>query len=82
MERIKFARSNHEYLIDICQYDNNKIIFNTTNKIKFGYTQSTKELIIRAQNQYMINNYYIDPFNYTTSLYKENAKSLIKNIFY
>ena len=80
MERIKFAKSNHEYLIDICQYDNNKIIFNTTNKIKFGYTQSTKELIIRAQNQYMINNYYIDPFNYTTSLYKENAKSLIKKI--
>ena len=80
MERIKFARSKHEYLIDICQYDNNKIIFNTTNKIKFGYTQSTKELIIRAQNQYMINNYFIDPFNYTTSYNKNIAKSLIKKI--
>ena len=80
MERIKFARSNHEYLIDILQFDNNKIIFNTTNKIKYGYTQSTKELIIQAQNQYMNNNYYTDPFNYTTSFNKNIAKSLIKKI--
>jgi hypothetical protein len=67
-------------LIDICQYDNNKIIFNTTNKIKFGYTQSTKQLIIRAQNKYMLNNFYVDPFNYTTSFNKRDAKSLIKKI--
>ena len=80
MERVKFAKSNHEYLINIYQFDNDKIIFNTTNKIKYGYTQSTKELIIHAQNQYMNNNFYIDPFNYTTSFNKKNAKSLIKKI--
>ena len=29
LERIKFAKSNHEYLIDVCQFDNDKIIFNS-----------------------------------------------------
>jgi len=80
MERVKFARNNHEYLIDICQFDNDKIIFNTTNKIKYGYTLSTKEIIIHAQNQYMNNNFYNDSFNYTTSFNKNIAKSLIKKI--
>jgi hypothetical protein len=80
MERVKFAKFNHEYLIDLYQFDNEKVIFNTTNKIKYGYTQSTKELIIHAQNQYMINNFYVDPFNYTTSFNKDIAKSLIKKI--
>ena len=80
MERIKFGQSNHEYLVDICQYDNNKIIFNTNSKIKYGYTQSTKEFIIRAHNDYMNNNFYIEPFNYTTSFNKNTAKSLIKKI--
>ena len=80
MERIKFARSNHEYLIEICQYDNNKIIFNTTSKLKYGYTQATKEIIVRAHNDYMINSFYSEPFNYTTSYDKTIAKSLIKKI--
>lgn len=80
MERLQFARTEHNYLIDICQYDNDKIIFNTTNKIKFGYTLSTKEIIIRAQNTYMNNFFYKDYFNYTTSFNKNNAKSLIKKI--
>jgi hypothetical protein len=80
MERVKFAKSNHEYLIDIYQFDNDKIIFNTTNKIKYGYTNSTKEIIIRVQNEYMNNNFYVDPFNYTTSFNKNIAKSLIKKI--
>lgn len=80
MERVKFARSNHEYLINICQYDNSKIIFNTTSKLKYGYTLATKELIIIAHNDYMINSFYTEPFNYTTSFDKIIAKSLIKKI--
>jgi len=80
MERLKFYKSNHEYLIDICQYDNEKIIFNSNNKIKIGYSQPTKEIIIRAQFNYMLNEYYKDVFNYTTSLNKSIGKSLIKKI--
>ena len=80
MERLKFTRSNHEYLIDVCQFDNDKIIFNVNNKIKIGYAHPTKELIIRAQYDNMINDYYKDTFNYTTSFNPKTAKSLIKKI--
>jgi hypothetical protein len=80
LERLKFAKSNHEYLIDVCQFDNDKMIFNSNNKIKIGYFNPTKEIIIRAQYDYMINDYYKDTFNYTTSFNPKNAKSLIKKI--
>jgi len=82
MERLKFAKSNHEYLIDVCQFDNDKIIFNANNKIKLGYSQPTKELIIRGQMNYIItdNMYYKEPFNYSTSINKNIAKSLIKKV--
>lgn len=80
IERIKFARSNHEYLIDICQFDNEKTIFNSNNKIKIGYSHPTKELLIRGQFDFMINEYYRDNFNFTTSLNKNVASSLIKKI--
>jgi hypothetical protein len=80
IERVKFARSNHEYLIDVCQFDNDKIIFNSNNKIKIGYSHPTKEIIVRAQMDYMLNDYYKDQFNYTTSFNKGTGKSLIKKI--
>jgi hypothetical protein len=80
MERNKFMKSNHEYLIDICQFDNDKTVYNTNNKIKIGYSNPTKELIIKSQLNYMINNFYKDTFNYTTSINKNNSKSLIKKI--
>lgn len=80
LERLKFAKSNHEYLIDVCQFDNDKIIFNSNNKIKIGYFNPTKEIFIRAQYDYMINEYYKDTFNYTTSFNPKNAKSLIKKM--
>lgn len=79
MERVKFARSDHEYLIDYCQFDNEKNIYNSNNKIKIGYSHPTKEIIIRAQLNNMIGTYSSDPFNFTTSLNKSYQKSLIKN---
>jgi hypothetical protein len=79
-ERIKFAKSNHEYLIDICQFDNDKIIYNSNNKIKIGYSHPTKEIIIRTQLDTMLNKFYKDPFNYTNSFNKKQSKSLIKKI--
>lgn len=80
VERVKFARSDHEYLIDVCQFDNDKIIYNSTNKIKIGYSFPTKEIFVRAQLSYMTNTFYNDPFNYTNSLNKSVGKSLIKKI--
>lgn len=78
MERIKFARSDHEYLIDYCQFDNEKNIYNSNNKIKIGYSHPTKEIIIRAQLNNMIGSFSSDPFNFTTSLNPSYKKSLIK----
>ena len=78
MERVKFARSDHEYLIDYCQFDNDKIIYNSNNKIKIGYSHPTKEIIVRAQLNNMIGTYSNDTFNYTTSLNNKLSKSLIK----
>jgi len=80
IERSKFAKSNHEYLINICQYDNDKIVYNSNNKIKIGYSNTVKELIIRAQLDNINNIYYKDIFNYTTSVNKRESKSLIKKI--
>lgn len=80
MERVKFINTEHEYLIDICQFDNDKIVYQSNNKIKVGYSHPVKEILIRAQFAYMINNYYKDFFNYTTSLNKNISRSLIKKM--
>lgn len=80
IERKKFIKSEHEYLISICQFDNDKNLYNTNNKIKLGYFFPTKEFIIRSQLDYMINQYYKNHFNYTTSIDNNKSKSLIKKI--
>jgi hypothetical protein len=80
MERMKFARSNHEYIIDVCQFDNDKIIFNSNNKIKIGYSHPIKELVIRGQLDSINNPYNKAFFNYTTNINNEIGKSLIKKI--
>jgi hypothetical protein len=43
-ERIKFAKSNHEYLIDVLQFDNDKICFNSNNYQMF-YSSSFFQLL-------------------------------------
>jgi len=80
MERMKFAKSNHEYIIDVCQYDNDKIIFNSNNKIKIGYSHPVKELIIRGQLDSINNPYNKAFFNYTTNINNDVSTSLIKKI--
>lgn len=83
IERVKFARSNHEYLIDICQFDNGKNIYNSNNKINVSYSFPTKEIILYAQFAYMTpeeNPYFKDQFNYTTSINRDVGKSLIRKI--
>lgn len=36
-ERKKFYDNNHHYLIDILEFDNEKNIYNSNEKIKLGY---------------------------------------------
>lgn len=61
-ERIKFARSNHEYLIEQVQFDNDKPLLGNYNKIKLSYSQPCKELVFRAT---MNTKTTTDIFNYT-----------------
>ena len=84
MERIKFARSDHEYLIDVIQFDNDKNCFNSNNKIKLGYSHPVKLLIVRAQFDYITSNsgYWRDKFNFTNFPFydKFNTHSLITDM--
>lgn len=67
-ERIKFARNNHEYLIEQVQFDNDKLLLGNYNKIKLSYSQPCKELIFRA-NMNIKNQ--MDLFNYTLNYRKD-----------
>jgi hypothetical protein len=73
-ERLKFLRSNHEYLIDVLQFDNDKQIFHMNNKIKIGYNNLCKSLIFRAQYDYWNTGYSKEKFNYSNL----EGNSLIK----
>ena len=66
-ERIKFIKGEHEYIIDVLMYDNEKALSNNINKIKLGYSNPCKEIIFRAQMDYLNNinikdNYMLDYF--------------------
>lgn len=78
IERLKFSKSNHEYLIEIVQYDNDKICFNANNKIKLGYSHPTKEIIVRSNLDYIHSSYFKDQFNFSTDILL--SKPLIKNL--
>lgn len=63
-ERLKFLKSNHEYLIDTLQFDNDKQVFHMNNKIKIGYNNLCKALIFRGQYDFLNTGYSKDKFNY------------------
>lgn len=64
-ERLKFLRSDHEMLIDTLQFDNDKLLFHSNNKIKVGYNNLCKELIFRGQYDYLAQGYAKEKFAYT-----------------
>jgi hypothetical protein len=73
-ERLKFLRSDHEYLIDVVQFDNDKLLFHSNNKIKVGYNNLCKELVFRGQYDYLAQGYAKEKFAYTNM----NGNNLIK----
>ena len=81
-ERFQFARSNHEYVIDVLQYDSEKLASNTNFKIKLGYTYPVKEIFVRATQDYLTTDsgYWLDVFNYTTSWNILTSTPLIKKM--
>jgi hypothetical protein len=82
-ERIKFIRSNHEYLIDTLLFDNDKTITTNSSKIKLSYCHPCKEIIFRAQmdslvanNLLQTNNFMLDYFQTTNII---NTVQIIMN---
>ena len=76
-ERERFAKSKHEYLIDFIQYSGEKIIYNSHQKFKLGFSHPCKELIWVAQIKNIQSGYIKDKYNYTNSIV--DGDSLIKN---
>ena len=79
-ERINFAKKEHTYLIDYIQFDNDKLIFHSNNKIKLGYKNPVKELIIIGYYDYLLKGYSKQSFNYTNNPFELNGDNIIKRI--
>ena len=69
-ERINFIRSNHEYLIDTLLFDNDKNITTNSCKIKLAYSHPCKEIIFRAQMDYLIANNLLFNTNYSLDYFE------------
>lgn len=83
LERKKFIRSNHEYLITTLQFSGERTISNTHVKIKLPFVNPSKEIFWVTQFNKIKNGKIKEKFNYTTkiSYSGENIvnKSLILN---
>ena len=77
LEREKFAKSKHEYLIDFIQYSGEKTIYNSHQKIKLGFSHPCKELVWVAQIKKITSGFIKDKYNYTNNI--KDGISLIKN---
>lgn len=76
-ERERFSKSKHEYLIDFIQYNGEKVVYNSHQKFRLGFTQPSKEIIWTSQIKSLKSGFIKDRFNYTDRI--ENGVSLIKN---
>jgi hypothetical protein len=74
IERINFVKNDHTYLIDYVQFDNDKLFFHSNNKIKLGYKNSVKEIIITGHYEYL----FKESFNYTNLPLELNGDNIIK----
>ena len=79
-ERLKFARSNHEYLIEHIQYDNEKMLINNNNKIKIVYNHPVKSLFFVTQYDYVSVSSLKDVFNYTTNIDKKKGTNIVNQV--
>ena len=77
-ERLKFSNTKIEYIIDTLTFDNDKILYNTNNKIKINYKCPCKEFILRCSYNYLSSPYINDIFNYTDCII--NGTPIINSI--
>jgi len=77
-ERLRFAKSNHEYLIDQLQFEGDKTIVSNNAKIKLGFSHPCKELIFRCQYNYIANSPLNDSTNYTNYIDSTSGANIIR----
>ena len=77
-ERLKFAKANHEYLIDCLQFDGDRNINNQSTKLNIGYSHPCKEIIWCSQLKYISKKPFNNSFNYTNNVDKKKGESIIK----
>lgn len=79
-ERVKFAQSKHEYLIEQVLYNGERTIDGINQRFKIGMTRPCKELFWVSQLSTALNTNNNDVFNYSNSLIKGNSDvSIIQN---
>jgi len=77
-ERLRFAKSSHEYLIEQLLIDPDRQIYSNNLKIKLGFNHPCKELVFRAYLNYIGNGALNDKSNYTTYIVASEGNNIIK----
>jgi hypothetical protein len=78
-ERIRFAQTKHEYLIEQVIFDGEKTINGINQSFQIGFSQVCKELIWVTQLSLSQNTRNNDHFNYTDTLIRDHNDTLIGN---
>lgn len=79
-ERVRFAQSKHEYLMEHLQFDGEKQIDSSNRRFKLGFKHPAKEIIFVNQLDFLTDNQNNDLFNYTDSYIYEQNRQIGKNI--
>ena len=74
-ERRKFIKNKLDYVIDVVQFDNEQIIYQSSDTVKINHSNPCKELIFVCSNEYLYNGYMKDKFNYSNNM--EQTEDLI-----
>ena len=75
-ERLKFSQSNHEYLIDVVQFESEKSIVNNNINVKIGFSHPTEEIIWQTRFNFISGGNINDKFNYTTNFNKKKGENI------
>jgi hypothetical protein len=79
-ERIRFAKSNHEFLIDQLQYAGSKTITNNSTTTQLSFSHPVKEIVWVSQLNNISRGILNDKFNYRNNYYVNEIENKGVNI--
>ena len=71
-EREKFAKTNHEYLIEQVQFTGDENVISNSVEVQVGFDHPVKELVWVVQLDYLADRFSNDIFNYTNNHVRNN----------